>query len=139
MAHCGTNLIIRIFKLLHSVERIRYVYKKVFFSLLCNKAATEAAALSYQSLFLMSHDWTVPLPCCFPKHDVVALESLCVPSNNRIVLHWNCPISDIYPRSPSDYGNIQKVMHLTPLASQLLRGSLAAALIACDGFITLGL
>ena len=26
------------------------------------KAATEATALSYQSLFLMSHDWTVPLP-----------------------------------------------------------------------------
>ena len=38
------------------------------------KAATEATALSYQSLFLMSHDWTVPLPCCFPKHDVAALE-----------------------------------------------------------------
>ena len=58
---------------------------KVFFSLLCNKAATEAAALSYQSLFLMSHDWTVPLPCRFPKHDVAALErALCVPSHNRI-------------------------------------------------------
>ena len=104
------------------------------------KAATEATALSYQSLFLMSHDWTVPLPCRFPKHDVAALErALCVSSHNRIVLRWNCPVSDIYPRSPSDYGNIQKVMHLTPLAFQLLRGSLAAALIACDGSITLGL
>ena len=111
-----------------------------FFSILCNKAATEATALSYQSLFLMSHDWTVPLPCRFPEHDVAALErALCVPSRNRIVLRWNCLVSDIYPRFPSDYGNIQKVMHLTPLASQLPRGSLAAALIACDGFITLGL
>ena len=111
-----------------------------FFSILCNKAATEATALSYQSLFLMSHDWTVPLPCRFPELDVAALErALSVPSHNRIVLRWNCPVSDIYPRFPSDYRNIQKVMHLTPLASQLPRGSLAAALIACDGSITLGL
>ena len=42
------------------------------------KATAEAAALSYQSLFLMSHDWTVPLPCRFPKHNVVALEELSV-------------------------------------------------------------
>ena len=39
------------------------------------KAVTDAAALSYQSLFLMSHDWTVPLLCRFPKHDAAALES----------------------------------------------------------------
>ena len=39
------------------------------------KAATEATALSYQSLFLMSHDWTVPLPCCFPKHMLQLLKS----------------------------------------------------------------
>ena len=104
------------------------------------KAATEATALSYQSLFLMSHDWTVPMHCCFPKHAVAALErALCVSYHSIIVTLWNCPVSDIYPRSPSDYGNIQKVMHLTPLAFKLRRGSLAAALIACDGFITLGL
>ena len=52
------------------------------------KATTKAAALSYQSLFLMSHDWTVPLPCRFPKHDAATLErALCVPSHNRIVIY----------------------------------------------------
>ena len=70
------------------------------------KAVTEAAALSYQSLFLMSHNWTVPLLCCFPKHAAAALERvLCVPSHNRIVIHWNCPVSDIYSQYPSDDGN----------------------------------
>ena len=70
------------------------------------KAVTEAAALSYQSLFLMSHDWTVPLPCRFPKHDAATLErALCVPSHNRIVIYWNCPVSDIYSQYPSDDGN----------------------------------
>ena len=88
----------------------------------------------------MSHDWTVPPPCRFTKHDVAALErAICVSSHNRIIIHWNYLVSDIYSQYPSDDGNIQKVMHLTPLAFQLRRGSLAAALIACDGFITLGL
>ena len=88
----------------------------------------------------MSHDWTVLLPCRFLKHNVAALErAICVPSHDRIVLYQKCPISYIYPQSPSDYGNIQKVMHLTPLVSQLLRSSLAVVLIACNGSITLRL
>ena len=105
------------------------------------KATTKLiAASSYQSLFSNVARLDSSSAHCYPKHYTAALKrALYVPSHNRIVLHWNRPVSDIYPRFPSDYGNIQKVMHLTPLASQLLRGSLAAALIACDGFITLGL
>ena len=69
----------------------------------------KVAALSYQPLSIMSRDWTAPLPCHFSKHNVATLErTLCVPSHNRMVLHWNCPVSNIFLDSPWITGTLKR-------------------------------